>query len=408
MSSFNSDSVGANFSGATALPQWASECVTGENGKPLPVLANALLFLRNVRPDHFAYDEMRCASMLMRSLRGENWTVPRPCTDNDVGFVQEQLQHLGLKRVSKEVVHQAVDMRAEECKFHPVRKYLDSLHWDGIPRVERFFATYLGSSDTPYSRKIGIMFFVSMVVRVQRPGCKVDYMVVIEGAQGTMKSSACRVLGGEYFSDNLPELIGSSKDISQHLRGKWLIEVSEMHATSRAETAQLKAFITRQDERYRPSYGRKEVIEPRQCVFIGTTNQEEYLRDETGGRRFWPVKAGKIDIDALERDRDQLFAEAMTLFTAGVQWWPDNAFEQQYIAPEQADRLETDAWEQPIKSYLTFKSRVTITQVAKEAVGLETSRIGRADQNRIARILQVLNWRRLPKDGDGTRWWGPP
>ena len=158
-------------------------------------------------------------------------------------------------------------------------------------------------------------------------------------------------------------------------------------------------------ERYRPSYGRKEAIEPRQCVFIGTTNRGAYLRDETGGRRFWPIKAGAINTDALVRDRDQLFAEAVVQFRDGSSWWPDKEFEQKYIAPEQAARYEADAWEENIAEYLDSKEKVTVGQVAHEALHIETPRIGTADQRRIAAVLEQQGWKRLSKDWKGKRWW---
>jgi predicted P-loop ATPase len=243
-----------------------------------------------------------------------------------------------------------------------------------------------------------------MVARIFEPGCKADYMPVLEGPQGGLKSSACAVIGGEWYSDHLPD-VTAGKDVSQHLRGKWLVEVGEMHAMSRAESTQLKAFITRQTERYRPSYGRFEVIEPRQCVFIGTTNKATYLRDETGGRRFWPVQVGMIDTERLAEERDQLFAEAVQLYRQGAAWWPDTVFEAEHIKPQQEARYEADAWQESIAEYVGTQTKVTVGQVAREALHIETARIGTADQRRVAAALECLGWHRLPVDWQGNRWW---
>jgi predicted P-loop ATPase len=381
-----------------------------ENGRALPVLANALIGFETVMPQVFAYDEMLRAPILMMPFKPESNFKPRLVRDVDAGTVQERLQHLGLKRISKDTVHQAVDMRAHARPFHPVRDCLDGLTWDQKPRLSNFLPTYFGTAANDYTKKIGAMFLISMVARILQPGCKADHMLVLEGPQGILKSTACNVLGGQWFSDNLPD-VTAGKDVSQHINGKWLIEVDEMHAMSRAEAAQLKAFITRQAERYRPSYGRKEVIEPRQCVFIGTTNRDVYLRDETGGRRFWPVKIGTINIDALIRDRDQLFAEAVAMYRRKAMWWPDKDFERDHIMPEQAARYESDAWEENISDYLRAQSRVTVGQVAREALFIETPRISRTDQNRIMAALERLQWRRERADGNtdwqGKRWWVP-
>lgn len=372
-------------------------------------LARALEMLRGDRAlaDIFAFDEMLQAFVLTGPLPGKNAWTPRPITDVDVGIVQEYLQHNGLDRVSRDTTHQAVDIRGHERAFHPTRDYLNGLKWDGTARVETWLHTFIGAEATPYAAGIGEMFLVSLVARIFEPGCKADYMMVLEGRQGSRKSTACRILGGPWFSDALPD-VGQGKDVAQHLPGKWLIEIAEMSALSRAEAASLKAFITRDTERYRPSYGRREVIQPRQCIFVGTTNEKVYLKDKTGGRRFWPVKVGAINTERLARERDQLFAEAVVLYRGGRSWWPDGDFERRHIAPEQEARFERDAWEEAIIEWLGSRDEVLIKEVAKGALQLDVPRLGRLEQNRIVAVLERLGWRRKPKDWRGNIPWAPP
>jgi predicted P-loop ATPase len=236
---------------------WLSECIRNQAGQPLPVLANVLVGLRAVFPHTVAFDEMSRTSMLMQPVVEMDAFAPRPVTDVDVGIMQERLQRLGLSRIGKDTTHQGVDILAHENAFHPVRDYLSGLIWDGKERLPSLFPVYFGSERNAYTEAVGTMFMVSMIARVMMPGSKVDHLPVIEGPQGIMKSTACRILGGRWFSDNLPD-ITEGKDVSQHLRGKWLIEVSEMHAMNRAATTQLKSFISRQEERYLAHQSRRD------------------------------------------------------------------------------------------------------------------------------------------------------
>jgi predicted P-loop ATPase len=379
----------------------------------LPVLANLMIALR-AAPEiaaAFTFDEMMRAPILTGALPiveriiGEFGPYPRPVRDTDVSQLQEWLQRECLPRIGAEMTYQAVNLRAQERSFHPVRDYLDGLAWDEKPRLDRWLSYYLGAEPSAYLAAIGRMFLIAMVARIFAPGCKADYMPVFEGEQGAFKSAACSVLAGQWFSDNLPDLL-HDKDTAQHIRGKWLIEVAELSATSRAEAEHLKAFITRQTERYRPSHGRMEVIEPRQCIFVGTTNKATYLRDETGGRRFWPVKVGRIDIDALRHDRDQLFAEAAHRYRTGEKWWPDETFEREHIRPQQDDRFEGDPWDEAIAAHVANLSRVRVTDIARNVLAIDSAKVGTSEQRRIAAVLTALGWKPV-RDWQGRAYVRP-
>jgi len=394
-----------------ARKAWQKKCQQGAKGVLKSNHHNAMIALRqdhDVR-DVYAYDEMLRTTVVLHEI-GQLSTCHRWVTDAEVIRLQEWMQAQGFTSMGVETVRNALLQRAEENAYHPVKDYLRSLAWDGTPRIGVWLPRYLGADFNAYTQHIGRMFMVQMVARIIEPGCQADHMLVLEGPQGILKSSACRVLGGEWFSDHLPELgNGKDKEASQHLRGKWVIEVAEMHAMNRTEATQLKSFITRTTERYRPTWGRSDVQEPRQCVFVGTTNEDTYLRDPSGGRRFWPVKTGvaaAIDLDRLAADRDQLLAEAVAGYRAGDNWWPDPSFERELIKPEQAARYQGDIWEEKIKRFVSGRYRVTVPEIAKDCLSILDAHMNAAVSNRISNVLKELGWinRRNMKE----RWWELP
>lgn len=378
---------------------WRDLCEQGRYGLRQN-LHNALLALR-IDPDwtaRFAFDEMRQCAILDFD----------PIQDIDVFRIHAWMQGRGrLETIALSIVQEAVETVARDNPFHPIKLYLDNLQWDGTLRMADWLSTYLGAEANPVHQQIGSMFLVSMIARIMEPGCKADHMLVLEGPQGIGKSRACRILAGdEYFSDTIPDLSGDAVRIAMHLRGKWIIEVPELSAFTAAEATRLKAFLSTLVEQYTPKYGRREVYEPRQCVFIGTTNDDAYLKDETGGRRFWCVKCGAINVALLTRDRDQLLAEARDAYLNHAQWWPDPLFERHHIAPTQLARLWHDAWEETVAAYLAARYQVTLLEIAIEAIGIPKERFDRKHQHRLAAILRTLGWERGRSTG-GTHVWKP-
>lgn len=379
---------------------WRLKWQTSDRGVPIGNVHNALIGLREDGnlSDILTYDQMARTILLTKptpDITGETEQsdLPRPIRDTDITNIQEYLQIAGLTRLAKEIAHQAVEKRAEERGVHPVKDYLVNLRWDGELRLKGWLNAYMGVEHGEYASRIGPMFLTAMIARIFEPGCKADYMLVLEGEQGIGKSTACSILAGTWFSDNLPDLAKSDPiRISMHLRGKWLIEIAELSSFSLAETTTLKEFITTSEERYTPKYARKEVYEPRQCLFIGTTNQSVYLKDETGARRFWPVKCGTIDLEALKRDRDQLFAEAVRFYQAGVPRFPDKKFEDEFIKPEQDKRFEADVWQELIQIYAFGRKELTTMEIAKDALFMQESAVHTGINKRISNILRKLGF----------------
>ena len=374
-----------------------------ERGAYVCNLANAATILRHA-PEFagmLGFDEMQRDLVVIRNPPGAkiDKATPRPFADLDVSTIQEWMQRNGVARMPREAVQQAVALVASEHSYHPIKDYLDGLAWDGEERLSSWLATYLGAEANAYHSEVGRLFLISMVARIYWPGCKADYMLILQGDQGILKSSACAVLAGKWFSDNLPDLhYGDAVRLSMHLRGKWLIEIGELSSFGKADSLRLKEFLSQTTERYVPKHAHNEVTELRQCVFIGTTNKQAYLRDETGDRRFWPAPVFKADLERLTNDRDQLFAEAATLFRAEAKWYPDRDFELKHIKPVQEEHYVSDVWEESIANWLGTQWRVTIGQVAQEALQMGVSRLGTADQGRVRNALTRLGWERERDD----------
>lgn len=318
--------------------------------------------------------------------------------------------------VPTRLVQDAVLVAGEANAFHPVRDYFAGLVWDGAPRLESLASAYFGGEDTPYARAVSSSLLVSAVARVTEPGCKVDTMVVLEGHQGAGKSSALAVLAGPWFGDS--KLPIGDKDSFQLLPGKLFWEIGELSGLTKADVEDVKAYLSSAHDRYRQSYGKYARDVPRQTVFVGTTNAETYLKDATGGRRFYPLKTGAIDLEALRRDRDQLWAEAIHVYATTRRWWLDD----ELARGEQAARFVQDEWQAKIGAWLVGRPSVTVGEILEGLIFAERERVGwgeadhgalknsisrwgQREQNRVSGCLTALGWaRRRVRTGAVLEW----
>jgi predicted P-loop ATPase len=372
-------------------------------GRILPVLANAIAAFRHA-PEWggvLAFNEFGFGTVV---LKPAPWgVVPKgEWTDHEDRLAAEWLQRQGVL-VSVDVAGQAVQTVARDHPFHPVKTYLQGLEWDGVERLDRWLSSYLGADDTDYSRAVGSRWLISAVARIFQPGAKADCCLILEGPQGIRKSTALRTIAGEYFTDELADL--GSKDAAMQTRGVWIIELSELDNLSHAEVARIKAFMSRTTDRFRPPYGMRLVESARQCVFAGTVNHGSYLRDETGGRRFWPVVCGRIDVDGLGEVRDQLWAEAKVQYESGSVWWLDTPDLVKLASDQQEERYEGDPWEEVIAPWLENKQTTAISDVLQRCIDKPQAQWTQTDKIRAARCLRAQGWVRYrERQGSRLEW----
>jgi predicted P-loop ATPase len=292
--------------------------VRDEDGKPLGIQRNVRLAIKlmgvTVRYNDFA------ARYEVSGLRGFGSLL------DDAALTRTRLQAEERYRltVGKERWCDIVTDTARRDSYHPVCEYLDKLQWDGVNRIDRWLCEYGGANDSEYVRAVAGIVLTAAVRRVRQPGCKFDEMLVLESEQGTNKSSALAVLAirDDWFTDDVP-LDAESRVLMERIGGRWLVEMAEMKGLKRSEVESVKSMLSRRTDKARMAYGRMTTEQPRQCVFVGTTNDSAYLRDMTGNRRFWPVRVQAFDLAALRRDRDQLWAEAAVRYRLQRQSQPD-------------------------------------------------------------------------------------
>lgn len=275
-------------------------------------------------------------------------------TDSDLSHIRHYLETV-YKIVGKDRLEDALVVVSRRNKFHPVKMYLESLTWDGTERLDKMLVTWLGAEDNLYVRSVTRKTMVAAVTRVYEPGCKFDTMPILKGTQGLGKSKLLRLLGGEWFSDTLGPL--NNKDSMHQLQGVWIMEMPELSDMKRAEVETMKAFVSKEDDRFRIAFGRTVESYPRQNIFIGTTNEDEFLKDQTGNRRFWPIildgnKATKDVFKMSARDRDQLWAEAVYYYVMGEDLYLTGEVNQ--MAIEVQDRFtEKETFTNIIQKYLS-------------------------------------------------------
>lgn len=410
---------------------WEARLQVNDKGIPAANLGNAIMILSN----HAAWAGVVAfnvrdlkvyflsAPPFMAEYAGGQDSYPRVMTPADAGRTAAWFTAFQKMGLSGAAAFEALEIVSHQTEFDPVLQYLEALPpWDRVPRLSTWLTRYAGVDDTPYSRAVGMRWLISAVARACWPGCQADAMLILEGKQGKRKSSLVRALAGSWFGDQLPNLERKETDAKQYMHGPWIIEVQELDAFSRSENSTIKKFLTIRDDTFRAPYARGHERHLRRGVCAGSTNDDDrYLRDPSGARRFWPVYCREaIDVEGLQRDRDQLFAEALDAYDRGIQWHLTDE-EVALARVEQEARFDVDELENDLAVLLekgragspafsgvaaraAIPPKCTLVGIGEilHALQLQTSR---AEQMRVARVLRRLGFDRVRVTEGDLRIW---
>ena len=417
--------------GSRLVPRWLSWFYDKEKGRWNVSRKTVIAALENAPELQgvVAYDELRNTVVCRRAFP---WPYSKPgeIRGADALLLGKWLTDTwGLPSISKASLDEGLQTVAHSQRYHPVREWLGGIVWDKKPRIDRWLMHALGETPATvpaalaeYLGLVGRYWVMGMVWRVMEPGCKFDYCPVLEGSGGLRKSTLVEVLAGsEYYSDT-PFEVGRGKEGPEQVQGCWLYEIAELTHFSKAEVGAIKAFISSKVDRYRVAYGSTVEAFPRQCVLVGTTNEDTYLRDRTGNRRFWPVPVrNQINTKFVAKYREQLLAEAYELYLQGASYTPSADEEKRLFHPMQESRLVETAVESELLAVLTRKpvaaatgplgfvhceaTFVTIAQLV-QALGMDAAKAPPGLQGQITAWLKHEGWERVKRQVNGVRAWG--
>lgn len=321
---------------------WTEKLEYKKDGTLLATINNITLILEN-DPNLITtvgYNEFAHRNELIRDLPWRKKGKDVYWNDTDDAALRHYLEHVyGINHSSKTM--DALAVVTLHHQFNPVKEYLESLKWDGVKRLDSLLIDYFNAEDNAYARAVTRKALVAAVARIFEPGCKFDYILLLVGEQGLGKSYFINKLGGKWYSDSLTTVMG--KEAYEQLQGVWILELGELSATKKADIEAIKHFVSKQEDIFREAYGRRTKVFARQCIFIGTTNEKESLKDKTGNRRFWPVNVSEGRLDLWhELNVDQIWAEAVDAYHLGEELYLRDSVAKEAMKIQEMHTEESD------------------------------------------------------------------